>query len=131
MKNWKQWVLIGILAIIVFAIIACGDDNPDPEPVKQSKNITIADGKTVTVNFTALPDTTPIWWNTLEDVFHNLADMFDIGHYTLNVNPNGTDGFVVGEYGTKTATVSDVFLSTSDYATMRQSMGPMVNDWII
>jgi hypothetical protein len=134
MKNWKQSIFFGIVAIIAlcFGFVGCddGDGKDDPKPVEQTKDIEIATGKTVTVVYTALPDTTPAWWSTLEEVFHNRAHAFDIGHFTLIVQSSGTDGFVAGTAGSKTATVSEAFLATSDYTAMRASMGVMVDYWI-
>jgi hypothetical protein len=132
MKTRKHFIGMAFVAILVLALafIGCKQDEP-PTPVPQSRDITIATGKTVTVNFTALPGTTPAWWDTLESVFHERAAAFDPGHYTLIVKTTGTDGFVVGETGSKTATVSEAFLSASDYTAMRASMGPIVGTWII
>jgi hypothetical protein len=107
-----------------------GEDNKVVSAeVARSEDITIAANKTVTVNFTAKPGVTPTWWGTLEEVFQALAAGFDIGHYTLNVTSDGTGGFVVGDPGSKTATVSETFLSESDYTTMGMSMGAMVDLW--
>jgi hypothetical protein len=129
MKTRKHFIVMAI-AIIALAIIGCKEDEPEPQPVPQSKVITIATGKTVTVNFTALPGTTPAWWGTLESAFQSRASSFDIGHYTLIVKITGTDGFVAGGTGSKTATVSESFLSTSDYTAMRTSMGAITENWI-
>jgi len=124
--------IVGIIAIaiIALAVIGCKHDEPTEKPVEQSKDITIAEGKTVTVKYTAMPNTTPVWWGTLDSVFKSRATAFDLGHYTLIVKTTGTDGFTVPSPGNKTATVSDAFLSASDYTAMRNSMGLITEQWI-
>jgi hypothetical protein len=126
---------LGIIAIAIIgiAIIGCKEDEPEPQPqpVAQSKTITIAEGKTVTVNYTALPGTTPAWWNTLEQALRNMMAGFSNGNYTLNVTPNGTDGFIAGASGSKSATVSNAWLSKSDYNAMRISISGIQDDWVL
>jgi hypothetical protein len=119
--------IAAIFGIIALTIIGC---KQEPTPVAQSRDITIATGKTVTVNFTALPGTTPAWWNTLVSVFDDRKVAFDPGHYILNVQSTGTAGFAASGVGTKTVTVSEAFLSASDFTAMRNSMGPIVSAWI-
>ncbi|MDR0502788.1 MAG: hypothetical protein LBH16_05640 [Treponema sp.] len=131
-------VAIGGLTLgTIFGMTACPNEpaptptpTPVPVPIEQSKDITIAEGKTATVNFMALPETTPTWWDTLSDVFVNRANSFALGHYTLNVQSAGTDGFVAGAPGSKTATVSETYLSTTDYTTMRADMNSILGSWI-
>jgi len=138
MKTRKQFIVIKatmlcIVALCIVAFIGCKEDTPDPQPVAQYKifsKTNINGDLKITVNYTALPNTTPTWWNTLESVFNDREDAFGAGNFILNVKTTGTDGFVAGTAGSKTATVSEAFLSSSDYATMRVSMGPIVNDWI-
>jgi hypothetical protein len=85
---------------------------------------------TVTVYFTALSDTTPTWWDTLESVLKNRAPGFDTGIFTLTVTPESTDGFTVVDDGKKT-TVGEKFLETSDYDTMRSSLTTSkVGSWL-
>jgi len=127
MKTRKQFIGMAFVAILAFAVIGCKHDEPTTTPVPQSKVITIDTGKTVTVNFTALPGTTPAWWDTLISVFENRKDAFSTIHHILNVQSTGTGGFVA--VGNKTATVSESFLSASDFTAMRASMGPIVTDW--
>ena len=132
MKTKYFWNIVGLAMVFTFTVVVGGCSNGSTEkPTAQSKNITIAAGKTVTVNFTALPGTTPSWWSTLEDVFEDRAAGFAPGHYTLNVQYSGTDGFVAGGVGSGIATVSEAFLAASDFAAMRASMGPMVSSWTI
>jgi hypothetical protein len=129
MKTRKHCIVMAI-AIIAFAVIGCNQDaSPQSAatPVPQSKNITVGTNKTVTVNFTALPDTTPAWWSNLESALKNLGTSFFVGNYTLNVT-SGTGGFV--KTGSKTATVSETWLSQSDYETLRVSINAMLEDWI-
>jgi hypothetical protein len=132
MKNWKNCALIGMVAIIVlvFGFVGCKDKTPDPE--WQTKSIEIATGKTVTVKFFALPDTTPTWWNDLKAALINREPGFKVGIYTftLTVTPTGTDGFDVDADGK--ATVSEEFLKPLDYQGMRQALNNFLGDelWI-
>jgi len=132
----KIAIVVAIVGLMPLMLFGCDPDDdkeqpPLPQPVWQAKDITIAESKTVTVNYHALPGATPTWWTTLEDVFHDRAAGFGTFHYTLNVIYTGTEGFVAGGVGSgRTATVSNAFLSSSDYTTMRASMGPMVAMWV-
>jgi len=148
----RNLLVLAIIFFIGFIVTSCVKEETEPKcecnlkhhetactcdgvdcvcTMPQAKDITIAEGKTVTVNYYALPGATPIWWKTLEDVFHDRAAGFGTFHYTLNVEYTGTDGFVAGGVGSgRTATVSNTFLSNSDYASIRQSMGPMVAMWV-
>ena len=116
---------MAIIAIIVFAIICCKQDATST-PVPQSKDITIATGKTVTVNFTALPGTTPAWWDKLETALTTASGGFGSGDFILNVQSSGTGGFV-GVDGSKTATVSNAFLSNSIPSAILTSLGDAMN----
>jgi len=152
MKIKNKIYVLGIILLIGFIVISCDKEeteskcecNPKHHEtactcngvdcvciMPQAKDITIAEGKTVTVNYYSLPGATPTWWKTLEDVFHNLSAGFGTVHYTLNVQYTGTDGFVAGGPGSgRTATVSNTFLSNSDFAAMKASMGPIVGSWL-
>jgi uncharacterized repeat protein (TIGR02543 family) len=99
-------------------------------PVKQEKDITFYTGKTVTIKYTALPGTTPVWWDKLVSVFENRAPGFFVGHYTLNVQTSGDSGFVVISPPSTTATVSEAYLLSTDYATMRIDMNNLLGLWI-
>jgi len=146
----RNLLILVIVFLIGFIVTSCDKEEIEPKcecnpkhhetactcdgvdcvcTMPQAKDITIAEGKTVTVNYYALPGATPTWWKTLEDVFHDLSAGFSAGHYTLNVEYTGTSGFVSGTPGSRTATVSNTFLSNSDFATIRQSMGPMMSGW--
>ena len=131
MKNWKQLGFVCFVVFNVFAFIGCDNNNNDPELIEQSKDIIFGTDKTVTVKYTALPNTTPVWWDTLVLVFDDRKASFDPAHYTLIVQYIGTEGFVAGVAGSKKATVSNTFLLNSDYTTMRASMGPIVGYWIL
>jgi len=127
----------GAFAVVfALAILASCDNEPKPQPgvpqlTEQSKDIIIRDDVTCTINYIAVTGTTPVWLDTLVSVFENRAAVFFAGHYTLTVQTTGTDGFVAGAAGTKTATVSDAFLTASDYTAMRASMGPMISSWMV
>jgi len=54
MKNWKHYILIGLLAFLVLGIISCGDDDPPEEAEFRSETLTTSNGKIVTVNGTLL-----------------------------------------------------------------------------
>jgi hypothetical protein len=97
---------------------------------ERSENITIAAGKTVTVNFTATTkNDKPEWWDDLEGALQALASVFVPGNYILNVTSDGTDGFAAS--GSKTATVSDDWLSKSDTVAMYLAVNDILADWII
>jgi hypothetical protein len=130
MRNWKQSTLVGILAFFLLAFVACDNGgNNDPKPEEQNTPIPIAEGKTVTVTYWALPNTTPVWWDTLVSALENRAGGFASGNFTLNVTTNGTNGFIAGEIGSGTATVSETYLSQTDYETMRTAINGILDDW--
>ena len=144
-----------IVAILSIGFVACGSDNENPTCIcpsqgehfesceyyeceaggceidarNQSETITIAEGKIVTVNFMTKLGTTPTWWNTLVSALENRAGGFAIGNFSLTVIADGTGGFVAGVPGSKTATVSDTWLSQSDYNTMRIAINEILDDW--
>ena len=128
MKKKNLWI-IALVAIITIGIIACKEDEPDPQPTAQSKDITIATGKTVTINYTAIPNTTPSWWDKLESALKDRQGGFAPGNFTLNVTTSGTDGFVAGVEGSGTATVSEAFLLASDFQAIRLSIAGALTYW--
>ena len=123
-RNLCNGMAIVAIVALAFACIAC--DTGDGK-VPQSKDITVGTNKTVTVNFTALPGTTPAWWDTLESALKSLGTGFPVGNYTLNVT-SGTSSFV--KASSKTATVSDAWLSKSSYDEIRTGINGINDAWV-
>jgi len=63
---------ITVVGTMGLAFMGCLTEQEEQKPVEQSKDITLDAGKKVTVNFTALPNTTPAWWSKL-DSFLNIV----------------------------------------------------------
>jgi hypothetical protein len=132
MKNWKQNVFFGMVAIIAlsFGFVGCKSD-PDPEKVWQSKSVDIGANKTMTVKFMALPDVTPDWWAKLEGFLSGAgAEFTGLGDYIITVTPEGTGGFVAGPRGTKTATVSEAFLRENPVTVIGPSIAGIIPDFV-
>jgi len=98
--------------------------------VEKSETIDVRSDVTMTIKYMVLDDVLPEWWDTLMSVIENRKGTFLAGHYTLIVESDGDDGFVAGAAGSKTATVSDAFLTASDYDTMRSGIRGIINAWI-
>jgi hypothetical protein len=131
MKTRKQFLSVIAIAIIAIAIIGCKGDESTEQPVAQSKTITLANGKTVTVNFTALPNITPIWFSKLETQLSLLKGTFPNGNYILIVETgNLNNGFEVKNSGSKTATVSEKWLSSATELEILDGLLDITSDWI-
>jgi len=110
----RNLLILAIILLIGFIVNSCGDDDEQPQPTQQSKDIILAAGKKVTVTYTALPGATPSWWSKLSTQLQSMEVGFPAGTYTLTVTPDGTDAFVAGAEGSKSATVSESWLSSAN-----------------
>jgi len=126
----RNLLILAIILLIGFIVNSCGGDDEQPQPTQQSKDITLAAGKKVTVTYTALPGATPSWWNKLSSQLQSMAGDFPTGTYTLTVTPDGTAGFAAGAGGSKAATVSESWLSGASDTDMMVSIYNMLASWI-
>jgi len=127
----RNLLILAIILLIGFIVNSCGGgDDEQPQPTQQSKDITLAAGKKVTVTYTALPGATPSWWGKLSTQLQFVEVGFPTGTYTLTVTPTGTAGFVAGAEGSKSATVSDSWLSSANDTEVLMSMGGIISIWI-
>jgi hypothetical protein len=130
MKNWKQSVFFGMVAIIAlsFGFIGCDEKTPDPEPVPKTRSFNAnIEGVTVTVNFMAVTDDDPLWWDKLVEAVQPLGAGIGLGNHTLTVTSTGASSFVVGVDGK--ATVSAEFLVKNNVPDIRNGLGPVLADW--
>jgi hypothetical protein len=134
MKKNKLFLMSALAAILLFAgCDAFGTVNSvaEPELEWQSRDIEFGAGRTVTVEYLALPGVTPTWWSKLTDVFTSLASTFvNNSHVTLTVIPGSADGFSIVRPGSMTGSIGEVFLSSSDYTAIRNSIGPKIAAWL-
>ena len=139
MKNTTKKKVISVLSTGLkitavgaagLALMGCPPEQIEQQPVEQSKDITLAAGKKVTVNFTALPGATPTWWGKLSSQLQVFGAGFPTGNYTLNVTPNGTGGFVAGATGSKTATVGENWLSNAQDTDIGSSIASVLMAWV-
>jgi len=129
-KALSSGLKITAVGVVGLAFIGCPSEQEEQIPVQRSENITIATGKTVTVNFMALLNATPVWWSKLSSKLQFFAGDFPEGSYTLTVTLDGTNGFVAGTAGTKTATVGESWLSGATDSDMNTSLANMLATWI-
>jgi hypothetical protein len=103
MKNWKQSVFSGMVAIIAltFGFVGCDDKTSDPDPVEQYYDILeVKDSNNRSVNvrvtYTALPNTVPNYiTGTLSAVVKEAYTYLPgTGNLTINVVTAGADGFI-------------------------------------
>jgi hypothetical protein len=143
MKTRKQCITMAIIAIIVFAIIGCKQDDPSPTvmPVPQSKTFTIIATNTensitrtanVTVNYTALPNTLPSYMSTLETALKGVfSTNYDLGkdfNLTINVISSlGIEGFT--NAGSKTLSVDASWIANATEQQMGISMTTKFAEW--
>jgi len=128
----RNLLILAIILLIGLIVNSCagGDDNEQPKPTQQSKDITLAAGKKVTVTYTALPGATPSWWSKLSTKLISLEEGFPAGTYTLTVTPNGTAGFAAGAGGSKAATVGESWLSGATDGDLNTSLMSMAGSWV-
>jgi hypothetical protein len=88
MKNWKQSVFFGMVAIIafVFALVACDDGNGKDDPKDQSQEVTLTLG-TETPTATVKGHFTDTEWDGVADKIKNAIN----GLYVSYVNTSGDD----------------------------------------
>ena len=125
----RNLLILAIILLIGFIVNSCGGDDEQPQPTQQSKDITLAAGKKVTVTYTALPGATPSWWSKLSSQLQSIEVGFPAGTYTLTVTPDGTDAFVAGAEGSKSATVSESWLSSANDTDVLMSIAGAIAIW--
>jgi hypothetical protein len=108
----------------------CPGDCVQPEVKQQSTTIYIAPDKTMDINYEGIDNAMPIWWNDLLAALVSRAAGLSVGHYILEVQYNGSAGFVAVGPGTKKATVSEEWLSNASYADMRSGILLISAEWI-
>ena len=135
MKTLKQFFVLIVIALVAFAVIGCKDEpdpTPQPQPVAQSKTITgIGDtgAASITVNYTALPGTTPSYMPILEKVVRNVFKNAGMsGNFTINVIAGGNDSFALAGPGTLSA--GETWISGATEMEMGQSMNKVAGVWI-
>jgi hypothetical protein len=131
MKNWKKSVFFGIVAVIVlsFGFVGCDDkDDPIPQKVTMSDVPTSNGTVSVTINYTALPGTTPSYMSTLKTVLGIILESATTnGDLTINVIA-GNGEFVLA--GTKTLSVGESWVSNATDMEMGRSIMGMLNSWV-
>jgi hypothetical protein len=138
MKNWKQNVFFGMVAIIVFVFgfIGCKSD-PDPEPQELPIVVNGTGGNSVTImiKYIALPNTTPSYISKIQQAASWLDENNDFGNRTGTIYINvisSNAGFV--KNGTRTLDVGSGWLSNSNVDAVKiyddlTVSGAFVNDW--
>jgi hypothetical protein len=139
-KQFLSVIAIAIIAIIALPLAGCKSDEPtdQPQPVAQSKTLEGIKNNNdepivnVTINYTALPNTTLSYMSTLEKVIiGSIKGVPATGNLTINIISSSSDGFVLaGSKGSKTLNVRDTWLANATEQEMGISLGGVIVDWI-
>jgi len=117
MKKKNLWI-IALVAIITIGIIACKEDepNPQPQPVEQKLSIVVngtgGNSVTVEIKFIALPNTTPSYMPKLQQALSWIDEYQNFGNRTGTVYINIISGNTAPvKNGSKTLDVGNEWLS--------------------
>ena len=128
----RNLLILAIILLIGFIVNSCEDPKKEPEP--QSKtfyNITTEDGiVNVTVNYTALPGTTPGYMSNLEAALRVRFPYFPgTGNLTINVTPDSNSGFT--KTSSKTLSVGESWLLANNTSQgIGGGMVPLIDTWV-
>jgi hypothetical protein len=131
MKNAFKQISIIAIVIITLAIIGCKEDDPEPQPVLQSRTIEGVKNAggvtvTVTVNYTALPGVVPSYMSPLEGAIKDAIEGgAKIGSLTINVI-SGNSGFTIID---GVLTVGESWLANKSLAEISSGLPVSLSTW--